>query len=51
MISEALDDYGPMFFDEMLDELNQLPTHLEQGLVELEGLDNRVQTILPDALR
>ena len=38
MISEALDDYGPMFFDEMLDELNQLPTHLEQGLVELFAL-------------
>ena len=35
MITEVLDDYGPMFFDELLDELNQLPTHLEQGLVEL----------------
>ena len=34
-ISEALCDLGPMFFDEILEEINQLPSHVEEGLVEL----------------
>ena len=34
-IQLALQEFGPMFYPELLDELNQLPGHLEEGLVEL----------------
>ncbi len=35
LICDVLDEFGPLFFDEILDELTQLPTHIEKGLVEL----------------
>ena len=34
-IFEALHDVGPLFFDEILDQVSLLPSHVEQGLVEL----------------
>ena len=37
-ISESLNDLGPLFFDELIEEVNQLPSHVETALVELFAL-------------
>ena len=37
-VAEALKDLGPLFYSEILEEINQLPGHLEEGLVELFAL-------------
>ncbi len=37
-VLEAMTDLGPLFFEEIQDELNLLPTHVEQCLVELFAL-------------
>ena len=34
-IQEALQEHGPMFYSEILEEIRQMPEHLEEGLVEL----------------
>ena len=38
LIADALREHGALFFDEILEETNQLPTHGEEGLVELFAL-------------
>ena len=37
-VLEAFSDFGPLFFEEIQDELSMLPTHVEQCLVELFSL-------------
>lgn len=34
-IRETLHEFGPMFYSELLEEIRQMPGHLEEGLVEL----------------
>ncbi len=34
-VQEALQEHGPMFYSELLEEIRQMPGHLEEGLVEL----------------
>ena len=37
-ITETLDEFGHLFFDELLEYVNQLPGHVESALVELFAL-------------
>ncbi len=34
-VQAALQEHGPMFYSELLEEIRQMPGHLEEGLVEL----------------
>ncbi len=37
-IVESLNELGPLFFDEIIEQVNQLPSHVESALVELFAL-------------
>ncbi|MDE0310611.1 MAG: DEAD/DEAH box helicase [Acidiferrobacterales bacterium] len=39
-IWEALYEFGPMFYSELLEQIRQMPGHLEQGLIELFATGN-----------